>query len=157
MMATVVFILAISVLMALVRRYHGGWRGPVLWAQDTPLGFLFWQYKPGGPHLRGFPSRVAEFVIAAAPVVYYAGWEWTPAALLVPLFFAFDPMADHKLVWLRWLGFAAPGYVIARELQDDIPAVGHGFIERFGWMAVGELWAGFSTGMVWATFWSVWI
>ena len=71
-------------------------------------------------------------------------WAMTAAALSVA-FWAPGHRTDHWSVWLRYPGPMALGYVLGRRWQRFIPDMG-GFIERGGWMAVGEIWAGLCFG-----------
>lgn len=73
-------------------------------------------------------------------------WVMGAAAASVA-FWAPGHRTDHWSVWLRYPGPMALGYVLGRRWQRHIPEAG-GFIERAGWMAVGEIWAGVCFGAI---------
>lgn len=89
-----------------------------------------------------FPMAAAMASLPFAPNL----WAMGVAALSVA-FWAPGHRTDHWSVWLRYPGPMALGYVLGRRWQDRIPALG-GFIERGGWMAVGEIWAGLCFGAI---------
>jgi hypothetical protein len=91
--------------------------------------------------------RSILFPVAAlmAAVPFHANLWLMGAAAVSVVFWAPGHKTDSWTVWLRYPGPMALGYVLGRRFQAYIPQIG-GFIERGGWMAVGELWAGLCFG-----------
>ena len=95
--------------------------------------------------LGGFLGIRRSLLFAVAALA--AGTTFAPdprlmaAGAATVAFWAPGHKTDSWTVWLRYPGPMALGYVLGRKYQRYIPEIG-GFIERGGWMAVGEIWAG---------------
>ena len=115
------------------------WLGFVLW-------WVLWRRCLGG--FLGIRRSILFPVAALMAAAPFHADPWLMGAAAVSVaFWAPGHKTDSWTVWLRYPGPMALGYVLGRRFQAYIPQIG-GFIERGGWMAIGEIWAGLCFGIV---------
>ena len=105
------------------------------------LWWALWRRCLGG--YGGFPRSLLFGIGAVMAALPFTDSWWGLAAAASVAFWAPGHRVDTWTVWLRYPGPMALGYVVVGKIN---PPRLNSFLD--GWMAYGELWAGFCFGLI---------
>jgi hypothetical protein len=123
------------------RRALGGWRGPFLWALDTPFQRLFWKYDENGNL-----ETIRGVIVALGVPLAWSLWLILPwwgalvGTVLCGIFFTIGHVVETP--WKRYGPFGVAYWIPMKYWNpawNKPPLID-------GWIAVGELLLG---GLFW--------